>query len=274
MKNPIGFVAVLLTASALFSSCQKNADVSTTAAINEAISAFAEKAMVETVDRATLRSSSETCNPLDQLPDCVEVTDSGEGVYPRTLVLDFGDGCEDEQGRVRSGQIHIEMSGAMLTNGSIRTVTMSDFQVGEVSITGTRVTTSLGYTESGNPAFDRVVELDMVRNGNTMSREHATSVVWISGHETPECGDNVFEITGSGNCTRPNGAVVSRTILEALVLDHACGYIVQGVVVVDAPNGPREIDFGDGTCDSLASMTVDGETIEIDLNNFGCRKRH
>lgn len=264
-----GALAMLALAS-----CQKEANQNFTFATNEAISAFADKSVTESVDGVTMRSANSNCNPFEFLPDCVEVTDSGEGEYPRQITLDFGDGCEGANGRVRSGQLLIELTGDMLSEGSVRTVTFQDFMVNDLSIEGSRTTTNLGNTEEGHPYFSRVVDVSYTNGENTFTRYNEFTVTWLSGYDTPECGDNVFQIEGSGSCVRPNGATVNRSILEPLILDQVCGYITQGVVSVDAPNGTRVIDFGDGSCDSVATVTIDDEEYEIDLNNFGCRRPH
>jgi hypothetical protein len=46
--------------------------------------------------------------------------------------------------------------------------------------------------------------------------------------------------------------------LEALQKKTACANIDKGKLRVDGPNHYAIIDFGDGTCDNLATISIDG----------------
>lgn len=261
-------LAALLTFC--LASCKKDQNNDYTASTNEAISSLVNKSVQEDVDAATLhRSANSSCDWQALLPDCATVTESGED-YPIEIIIDYGDGCEDNFGRIKSGQVIITLTGEMLDEGSSRTVTFSAFSVNDIDVAGTRVVTNIGTSDDGFPQFSRDVDMSLTHEGNTFSRSFDGTATWLSGYETAECGDNVFELEGSGSCTRPNGAVVTRTIIEPLLIDRVCGYIIAGYVEVEAPMGTRSIDFGDGECDSMATVTgPDGQTFEIDLDNPG-----
>lgn len=269
MKNITGTITLTFLFSLfILSSCRKqdqsNNDI--TAATNEALFMATERGYEDEVELfSRSASSSDQCNPLDYLVDCVEVTDSGVDVYPRDITLDFGSGCEGSNGAVRSGMIHISISGDMMEEGSVRTVTFDGFQVDNTQVAGSRITTSLGVNGDGNPMYTRVIDTEFTRNGNLLTRDLTQTVTWLSGHETAICGDNVFQIDGTGSVVRPNGNVVTRTTLEPVIIDRVCGYPVQGVILTNAPMGERTIDFGDGTCDNIAVVYVNGEEIEISL---------
>lgn len=258
-------LAILATATLV--GCKKNrTDDNTTAAENEAYIISQEKAFENDVDEYT-RSAlvNDACNPMNYLMDCVEVTDSGEGEYPREIILDYGEGCIGPGGRIRSGQVIINLSADMSEVGATRTVTFNNFAVNNAAVEGLRVALSGGTNELGQPNWTRSVNMSFTRNGNTLLRITDHEVVWLSGYDTEECGDNVFQITGTGSVTRPNGTVVDRTILIPIISDRICGQAVQGQIQVDAPLGTRYIDFGDGSCDNEAIVIIDGEEYPIDL---------
>jgi hypothetical protein len=252
-----------------FTSCKKeteNTDV--TGAKNEVLSAFVDKALSEDIDAATLNRSTsqgQPCNWQLLLPDCATISESGDD-YPKEIIIDFGDGCVDNFGRVKSGQIVINLSNDMQTEGSVRTVSFIEFYVDDVNVLGSRTTTNMGVDSEGHPQFEKLHDIDLVKNGNSLSRDFQGFVTWLEGYDTEICGDNVFMLEGSGQCERPNGAVISRSIVEPLIIDRECGYIIQGVVQILAPPGPRSIDFGDGECDDIAYVTANGNTWEISLN--------
>lgn len=269
MNNILRNTSLFVFSVLLLAACRKDqANADLTAAQNEAFFHSTEKAYQNEIDAITLKSASQSnlCNPLQWLPECVEVTDTGVDTYPRTIVLDFGDGCTGPGGVERAGVLHIEVSGPMNEAGSVCTVTFENFSVNGNALEGTRTTTSNGSNAYGQPQFTRVVDMAIERNIGTFQRSFTQNVTWISGFDTEPCGDNVFEVSGNGTVTRPNGTTISRTIIEPLTIDRVCGYVTAGVVVVDAPMGERTIDFGDGACDDDATVTIDGETYEIDLD--------
>ena len=258
-----------LFAMALLSACQKQDSQTTslTGASNEALSTMTNKAISDDVDAATLRQGQNNCDWQSLLPDCATVTESSED-FPKQIVIDYGDGCLDNFGRLKSGQIIIDLSDEMINEGAERLVSFSDFMVNDVAVEGLRSTVNVGENDEGYPSFTRGIDMTFTKNGYSFERDFTGTAVWISGYDTPECGDNVIELDGSGTCLRPNGVLVQRTIIEPLLIDHVCGYIIAGVVEMTTPMGVRSLDFGDGECDSIAWVTVNGETWEIDLDNF------
>ena len=54
---------------------------------------------------------------------------------------------------------------------------------------------------------------------------------------------------------------------EATIYDEECGHFVEGEMEVykSRNNKTYEYDFGDGTCDNLADLTIDGSTTEITM---------
>lgn len=260
-------LTLLLTIIATFTSCRKDRrDPSLEAATNEVLFQSTEKSFQNEVDALTMKSNDEGCNAQNWMPPCAEITDSGEDEYPRTITLDFGEGCTGWYGIQRSGIIHIDLTAPMDQEGAVRTVTFEGYIVNGNALSGTRITTSNGTNGNGQPLFTREVDVTITRNGNIWQRDFLYNITWLSGYDSQECGDNVFEVAGSGTVTRPGGATVSRTIIEPLIVDRVCGYTTSGVIQVNAPLGERTIDFGDGNCDNDAVIIIDGESYDVELD--------
>lgn len=233
-----------------------------TAVTNESVSTLFEKSVSEVEDGATLKSgSSNPCNPGQMVGQCATVTEDSE-TFPKNISIDFGTGCTDAHGRVRTGIIHIHLTAEMTELGAVRTVTFENFHINEMQITGSRITTNTGATESGQPIFSRVVDVQITRPAGTFHRQFSGQVTWMSGFDTEACGDNVFSETGSGSVTRPNGVTVTRTITSPLIVDQTCGYITAGEVEMNTPQGTASINFGNGSCDDQAVLTRPNGTTE------------
>jgi hypothetical protein len=83
--------------------------------------------------------------------------------------------------------------------------------------------------------------------------------------------DNSFEVI-SANFTGSNSDedTFTGSVLETLILDYECNrdvFIFTAGIEAWTVNGNNiEVDFGDGSCDNIVSITMDGSTIEIDLD--------
>ena len=71
--------------------------------------------------------------------------------------------------------------------------------------------------------------------------------------------DDVFSITGSHTVTNAAGKTRTATVLEALQKKTICDNIDKGKVRIDGPNHYAVIDFGDGTCDRIATISINGK---------------
>lgn len=210
----------------------------------------------------SLRTGGGDCASAFAWPDCAVITDSGEG-YPRTIDVDWGEGCTDALGRVRTGIMHITLTGDMLEAGSVRTVTFEDYSINGREVSGSRHTTSLGTNDQGQPVFSETASIQFAHEGLTCERTVNHMVTWLAGYDTPECGDNLFSIEGEATVTRPNGITVHRVITDPLILDRPCGHIVSGVVSLNAPGGTATLDYGDGSCDNEALLVRPNGTQQV-----------
>jgi hypothetical protein len=282
-KNPISMrfkqqtlIVAAGTVLMTLSACHRDDnDAQLDNAKDESVANIAERQMEASVDAAFLRQGSGGngggTNPCGEgspaLPDCAEITDSGESDYPRTLVIDFGDGCTNENGVTRTGQITVVLTGDVYTEvGATRTFTTDNFQVNDVEITAEKVLTNTGEDAEGHPTFSRTADMIVSRNGHTFFRTAEGTMTWLAGYDTADCFDNIVQRDGTANHTRENGNASITRVVDAVVYDQPCGYPVSGIVTIDRPFADVIIDFGDGTCDNLASVTRNGNTFTIDLD--------
>jgi hypothetical protein len=82
--------------------------------------------------------------------------------------------------------------------------------------------------------------------------------------------DDVIETTGYSILSMDT-IEVKMTIIEPLVRKNEVDcfkYIVQGIRQIERTGQPTiTINYGDGTCDNLADVTVDGVTTTIELKH-------
>ncbi len=271
MKIQHLFLATALVATALTSCNREDAQGPETRALasDESVVDFADRHLSGPVDALTMgQNGNGPCGSNSPyLPECVTVTDSGEDVYPRTLTLDFGEGCTGPGGVTRSGIIEVVLTGDMSEIGSVRTTTFDNFQVQNMTLSGTRVITNVGPNDEENQAmFGQDHALTLTRNNHTITRTYTGTLAWFEGFDTEDCEDDVVERNGVATHQTTSGWGSSTRTLDAVVHSRPCGHPISGTVTVDRPLHNIVIDFGDGECDNLATITRNDNTYTLNLD--------
>ena len=194
----------------------------------------------------------------------ITLTDGG---FPITVSLNYGEGIELMNGTTISGSIFITVSAKPRTAGAIRTVTFNNFYVDSVNIAGTR-TMTFSVGEGGN-IINNIVGSVVITfpDGTYITRETEKTREFYAGFDTPaDHSDDIFHITGFTNSVSSEGFTFSNVIQVPLVRKGGCRYIVEGISAL-SKNGEvfAELNFGDGTCDDIATITKDGVERQITL---------
>ncbi len=221
-------------------------------------------------------------------PACATITveDSGDDDgFPKTLTIDYGDGCSGRMGMGRTGTITIEMSDTILNEGAEYTITFNDVTIGNRLIEKTATITNQGMVgEHWIITSESLATTTFERDGETFTivREFSGQKEWLAGFDTPEMSDDQFLKTGGGTITVNDELKFEKRILnEAPVfIDRACRFPLSGIVEITKNDETMTIDYGAGECDNLALVTKGEESEEIELNRgrfserFQRNKRH
>ncbi len=192
-------------------------------------------------------------------------------IWPRTITIDYGEGCTGPNGVVRKGEIVIVVNmGRFWLEGFSRTITFVDFYLDDFKVEGTKVISNEGENDNDNIVFSvsltggKVIAPD----GREITREVARQREWVAGSNTPWFRfDDEYMVTGQATGTDRKERAFTRTINSPLHLKLACRWIVAGSVLFETEDLPDALlDYGDGTCDRNATVTVDGVTKDILLH--------
>lgn len=185
-----------------------------------------------------------------------------------TLIVDFGTGCTGRDGRVRKGKINIVYTGKRFDSGSIRTQTFDGFSVNDNQVEGTRTITNKGQNSSNQTYWTISAQNMKVTKSDGTTRSWSSERVRTitAGEGTSIISDDTYEITGTLDGTNAKGVAFTSEITSPLVKEMGCQWIKQGVVVFKVSDKPdRTLDFGNGTCDDQATVTVKNRTKTITL---------
>ncbi len=236
--------------------------------------AYAEKTFEDVSDMANEAYDIGTGNHLKLFPgnrmflsECATVT-LDTTVFPRELTIDFGEeNCLCRDGKYRRGKIIISFNGRYRHPGTVITHGFEDYYVNNRSVSGTKVVTNMGENENGNLYFTNEVDGVVQReDGSTFSWNSSRVREWIQGSNTGTPWDDIYLVTGTAYGVRPNGLTWDQEIIIPLRVELACRFIVSGSIELTPENRPvRLLDFGNGDCDNIATVTINGETFTIFL---------
>lgn len=116
-------------------------------------------------------------------------TEYVENKWPRTVVIDYGEGCE-KNGKVKEGKMIIEKSDKWWTSGAVRRVTFDGFKIDGKWIGGVKEIVNK-TEEEGNPTFliEGNIVMEWMKNDTTemrVKRTFSKTQEWIIGFRDNE----------------------------------------------------------------------------------------
>lgn len=186
-----------------------------------------------------------------------------EGDYPKTITIEYDGECTSAHGVVKSGKIIITLTGPPREEGSERIVTFENFTVNGNAIEGTKTFT---YNGAGQFTCTLVDGRILTRDGDVIIRESTKTRTLVEGADTDDRSDDVYEVTGVVVGETSDGTPYRKEIIEPLIIRKDCFWISQGIVETTIGDATSTVDFGDGTCDNVATRTdADGVAEEFTM---------
>lgn len=207
----------------------------------------------------------------DSTPHCLTVTisPSAMGAFPKTVTLDFGTGCTGRDGHTRRGRIITVYTGRMTVPGSKTTTRFDGFYTDSIRVEGTHIIQNI--STSNNRIFFIRVE-----NGK-LSLPSKNYIAWnsiktrtqIEGNGSPlYVRDDVYNSIGNSNGTVKRNDINnqwSAEIIEPVIRKFTCSWAVKGQIRITGNTKTSLLDYGNGTCDDQATLTINGNIHSITL---------
>lgn len=232
-------------------SVEKNAIVATTTF--EGISDFAQAGFIST----NLKAGNIT------LGSCPTVSVNYMTI-PYSITLNWGTECNGS-----SGKIDISMNGLMTTKENVATFKIENFVVDGKKVSGTtKITYSGPNSGNGWPRYDFVSEGKIVYADNSFITFRYDGVRLLAeGAATAAVGDDLWRTEiHSANGVNKDGTTWTAKSTKVMVKKGDCKWYNSGTYEITPSKGDKiTIDFGDGNCDSKATMTVGSKVTEITL---------
>jgi hypothetical protein len=217
--------------------------------------------------------------------ECATITvtllKEGDITIGRKVVIDFGtEGCKIK-GKTRKGKIIVtfirskndEISNPFNILDRKVTTTFDGYQVEGVKVEGTKEVTTTAANNTSRTQTIKVTGAKLTFTDNTFHTWSSNRVrVYTFGTTPLNLEDDFISVTGTAEGTNRKGVNYSATTTSALIWKVIClkdkVFIpVQGTISIKATARPdATVDYGDGTCDNIFTITVNGQVKTIDAS--------
>lgn len=279
---PTTMIAAALLSLSVMTSCKKDnsvSDNSTTEDVNANADRFQESEGVssdvdvisdQAFEMHGVEMRNQSTSDAFGVLTCATVTND---TVHQIITVDFGTGCTGHNGHIRSGQIIIHYNGFnYFAPGFQRTVTFNNYKIDGRLIEGTRTITNNGYNAANHLNWSISAQNMRVTRPNGINWHQWNSErvrEMLAGDSTLTDGtDDIYSITGTATGTNSNGNSCSANITTALIKEGSCHFrFVSGIIEITSSNHPTlTLDYGNGTCDDLATVTRNGVTVTIHIH--------
>jgi hypothetical protein len=190
---------------------------------------------------------------------------------PHKLIIDFGDSnCLCRDFRYRRGKIIVSYTGRYRDSGTVIVYSFDNYFVTDCQITNnsSRTVTNKGRNSSGHLWYIISENGSIIKanNGGTITWISTRTREWIAGSTTLQSADDVYLISGTASGTSANGQNFNLASVTPVRIELNCHNIVSGIVEINiAGKATRKLDYGNGTCDNQATVTILNRTYTITL---------
>lgn len=267
MKTTNFFLMAALAVTALtFSSCEKE-EVSPLAEVlqqDDEVNDYYNDVLAEADDFSFsdgISKSGEAEFEVAAGTRTVVTTTSGDTIIHTITYVAFSHPRRPD--RVKNGVIEIKVLGRYNQELFWRQIKLIGFTVNDNSVQGTKIIQKTGtYEYSISLTGGRIDFTD----GTFYTREMQRVRTWTTGYSTPmNISDDEYSITGTASGINRRGNEYVHTITSPLIAKMNCRWIVQGIIEFVVNSQTAVLDYGEGECDRIATLTVNGNTYTINL---------
>ena len=277
----ISIAALIFIVASMLFSCQKDLSTSNNTSLTEEQattyseeSSMAEASFDDAEDVATTAADEEgnaseygingrLFQPLftelrAAIGDCAEITVTpNDSTYPKTITIDFGNGCLGRDGKFRSGAIVVHLTAPLRRPGSVVTITFRNYYVNRVHLEGTKIISNLSEPPVHKWSVQVVGGKVTFPTGRGYSYQSIKVKTQVGGMDTRIVRDDVYEITGRSQTEFNSGLTITLNTESPLVKKVACPWISDGKLKIKINDRVLYLDYGfptNGQCDNKALL--------------------
>ena len=193
-----------------------------------------------------------------------------------TIVYPADGSCKDAHGNVRKGTITVTYTGKKFQKDSKILTTFTDYSVAGVKIEGAHTLAYAPPGAAGYPKFTAIIVSGKITflNGKTVTREQNFTREWQRA-TNPTQDKWVLLSGGTASGSNRDGKTYVMTVTKDLVYSRACQIsnkvfiAVSGEKTFTSDSKVVTINFGDGACDNMVTITINGKSKEVEVKGDG-----
>ncbi|MEL7339270.1 MAG: hypothetical protein AAGM67_02205 [Bacteroidota bacterium] len=193
----------------------------------------------------------------------------------KTITIDFGMGCQANNGVLRAGKIIIQYIGRYRQPGSTFSITFDAYQENGEQLDGSISISNFDRNADNQLFYTVAISNAKVTkaNGETSGFDGSRTITWVAGEGTPlDPTDDQHEISGFAAGYNAQGQAYNLEIVEPLLYKIDC--LVDGKRLPTAGSltissteftGQIDIDYGSGSCDNDATLFYNGNAYPFSI---------
>lgn len=205
--------------------------------------------------------------------ECAKINVERIGDSQFRMTIDYGEGCECIDERTRKGALTGVFSDMWDKEGVNLVITSDNYQV--TNLLGKNFAFDFEKTITRKEIASEKPELHIQVSSAELTSEDDKTITWkseriltlVEGGEDVDPSNDVYQITGTAEGIARNESAFSVEITEPLTMDASCTTGITVGIVTLTPEGKkaRTIDYGDGSCDSEATVSIGDFSTTISL---------
>lgn len=213
-------------------------------------------------DNAITEQKGSTCRTVTYTPS--------RTVYPHTKTIDYGSGCTNSSGITKKGKVIITYYDPVSeAQGRYSEINYENFYVDNIHVEG-NIKVNRSVNNLNQVVFKYIIHKTLTAsNGDVKDWNSILDWTMIQGGNTRNVSDDVFAITGHAEGKETLGDIQTNSWQSdvdknnVVIKPQSCNRRVKGGLIVKiklkGSNDLNEyLDYGDGTCDSFATLTING----------------
>jgi hypothetical protein len=274
MQNRFNGLLLLATAAVLFAfgACKKETETVTDPRVEKAAEALKNQQLILSSFNIAQRGAEKAEGLLsteanDRTDTCgvVSVLPLDPFAFPKIITVDFGAGCVDGDGKTKSGKFVMTV-GKLWEPNSEMSIVYDNYVENGIKMEGQFLFQNNSSATAG--IFQILAQNIKLTdaNNNFFGYNAIQTFTQTTGHPTWwDWSDDVYNVTGSINMLNSNNEYVNWTIQTPLVKANNCTWISQGTGTLDLNGFPIGVDYGNGTCDQIGTVIINGQSYPITL---------
>ncbi|MDO8999061.1 MAG: hypothetical protein Q7W45_04800 [Bacteroidota bacterium] len=270
-----------LSLTLFFTSCkkkEKEEDTETVSASESSLANSIDNDMNNIADEAGRTkniSSYKTSENNSIMSSCATLKfDTLVNTNADSITINFGNvNCVCLDGRLRKGSLLIIYNGKYKDSLTTITVRPINYYVNNNKVDGGKTIKNLGHNAAGHLVYEINATISILKadNSGTIQWSGLRYREWLAGESTLIWSDDKYSLTGNASGSNANGRSYSSVITSGkpLIRDMSLPcrkHFISGELRHTPEGKPaRIIDFGDGTCDDKATVTINSKTYTITL---------